>query len=369
MRTAIVFILVLAQAACVFTGLMLIQNLRRELTLAEQRLGADVLVYPTAGINQLYQDQLLMQGTPVEYYRPRSTLSRMQTNDDIESVTYQLYLADTTPDGERLWIVGFDPATDFVISPWLAEGSDYVLGDGVVAVGSRVEVSAADTVELFGRERRVSAHLLGTGSEMDHAVFVTLSTLDELIDDSVAAGIDTYASVEAGRDYSVALLRLKDKDDVESVTAWINIYVRRVTAVGSDAALTTTATDIRTHLWLLIAIAGGTWLILLAALAIAQSLLMHERRQEFRVWLTVGASRRTINRVMAHEAALVHAAGGLAGVVLATLVLGCVGDGTGVGALATPARLLPAAAVTLLVSLVVGWASTWLAVKGETCSR
>ena len=358
-RTAVVLVLGLAQAACVFSGLVLVQGARQELSLAERRLGADIVVYPTAALQKIDKDDLTMLGTPVECYRERSMLSRMNSNDDIESVSYQIYITDTAADGGRTWIVGYEPQTDFVIAPWLEEG-DGAPGEGVVA-GSDAPVDAAGTVTLFGRPWPVTARLARTGSELDRAVLVDMDTLGRLIDASLDAGVDTYASLDPHRDYSVALVRVADRDRAQSVVDWINIHVRKVTAVGSGELLTGTASAIRGHSGAIAALAAVAWLIVLAALATAQSMLMNQRRGELRVWRTIGASRATIERVMVHEALVIHAAGACAGVALALPLLAASGPATA-GALA-PARVLPAAGAALLVSLLVGCASTWLTVR------
>ena len=287
-------------------------------------------------------------------------LSRMNSNDDIESVSYQIYIADTAADGGRTWIVGYEPQTDFVIAPWLEEGDDAAPGPGVVA-GSDVDDAGSGTVTLFGRPWPVTARLARTGSELDRAVLADMDTLGRLIDASLDAGVDTYASLDPHRDYSVALVRVADRGRTQSVVDWINIYVRKVTAVGSGELLTGTASAIRGHSGAIAALAALAWLIVLAALAAAQSMLMNQRRGELRVWRTIGASRATIERVMVHEALVVHAAGACAGVALALPLLAASGPATG-GALA-PARVLPAAGAALLVSLLVGCASTWLTVR------
>ena len=360
-RTAVVLVLGLAQAACVFSGLVLVQGARQELSLAERRLGADILVYPTAALQKIDKDDLTMLGTPVECHRQRSALSRMGSNADIESVSYQIYIRDAPAngDGEATWIIGYEPQTDFVIAPWLEEG-DGAPGEGVVA-GSDAPVDAAGTVTLFGRPWPVTARLARTGSELDRAVLADMDTLGRLIDASLDAGVDTYASLDPHRDYSVALVRVADRSRTQSVTDWINIHVRKVTAVGSGELLTGTASAIRGHSGAIIALAAVAWLIMLAALATAQSMLMNQRRGELRVWRTIGASRATIERVMVHEALVIHAAGACAGVALALPLLAASGPATA-GALA-PARALPAAGAALLVSLLVGCASTWLTVR------
>lgn len=121
-RSLIIAVLALAQAACVFGGLILVGAMRAELTLAERRLGADLVVYPTTCLNQVEKKRLLMLGTPVGCHQPRSALARMSSNEDIAAVSYQLYVSETLADGSTRWIVGFEPETDFALSPWIAEG-------------------------------------------------------------------------------------------------------------------------------------------------------------------------------------------------------------------------------------------------------
>lgn len=76
-RTMILMLLVIAQAACVMGGLMLTRSMRQEMALAEARLGADILVYPSAAMSKISSKTLLMQGSPVEVWKDRSILSRI----------------------------------------------------------------------------------------------------------------------------------------------------------------------------------------------------------------------------------------------------------------------------------------------------
>ena len=78
--------------------------------------------------------------------------------------------------------------------------------------------------------------------------------------------MDTYASLRPDRDYSAVLVRVADKESVQSVTNWINLYVRKVTAVRSEAALVDTASNIRSHRGITVGVLGVSWLVLMAAL-------------------------------------------------------------------------------------------------------
>ena len=360
-RSLIIAVLALAQAACVFGGLILVGAMRAELTLAERRLGADLVVYPTTCLNQVEKKRLLMLGTPVGCHQPRSALARMSSNEDIAAVSYQLYVSETMADGTTRWIVGFEPESDFALSPWIAEGEGSSLPRGSVLVGSAVPGADGQSLSVFGRERPIGAHLLATGSELDDAVFVSMGTLTDMMADARAAGEDIDDSLDPSTDYSAALVRASDSDAIESVTNWINLYVRKVSAVRSSEALVGAASGIRAHRGVAIGVLGATWLVLLGALIIVQVSLMNERMQELAVWRSIGASRSVVSRVMLSESALLHAAGALVGVCLAAVTMPFVGDGSLVEVLAAPATSLPLAGLSLVAVTCVGVAGTRLA--------
>lgn len=360
-RSLVIAILALAQAACVFGGFVLVDAMRSELSLAERRLGADLVVYPTTCLNQVEKKRLLMLGTPVNCHQPRSALVRMSSNEDIAAVSYQLYVSETLADGTTRWIVGFEPATDFVLSPWIAEGEGTSLPRGSVLVGSAVADGHAETMSIYGMQRPIGAHLLATGSELDDAVFVPMDTLADIVADASAAGQDVDASLDPATDYSAALVRASDSDAIESVTNWINLYVRKVSAVRSSEALVDAGAGIRSHRLVAIGVLGAIWLVLLGALAVAQLSLMNERRQELAVWRSIGASRAIVSRIMLGESGLLHAAGALVGTGLAALVLPFVGERSVVEALHDPATSLPLAGLSIVVVTCVGIVGTWFA--------
>lgn len=360
-RSLIIAVLALAQAACLFGGFILVGAMRAELSLAERRLGADLVVYPTSCLNQVEKKHLLMLGTPVGCHQPRSTLARMSSNEDIAAVSYQLYVSETLTDGATRWIVGFQPENDFVLGPWTREGEGTSLPRGSIVVGAAVPGADGQTLSVFGRERPIGAHLLATGSELDDAVFVSMETLTDMMADARAAGEDIDASLDPSTQYSAALVRVSDSDAIESVTNWINLYVRKVSAVRAAQALSGAASGIRAHRGVAIGVLGVTWLVLLGALIIVQASLMNERMQELAVWRSIGASRSIVSRVMLGESALLHAVGALAGVCLAAATMPFMGDGSLIEVLAAPATSLPLAGLSLVAVTCVGVTGTRLA--------
>ncbi len=140
--------------------------------------------------------------------------------DGIEAVSLQLYIRDDTGEAP-VWIVGFDPETDFVIRPWIVGNREASLPDGAVWAGCKVNANADGCVTLFGQSWPTAARLDETGSGMDQAVFVNLSTLSDMIE---ASGVAKYAGIHPDTDYSAALIRIKSNADIDSVTHWLNTY-------------------------------------------------------------------------------------------------------------------------------------------------
>ena len=347
-RTVILLLLVTAQAACAFGGLMLMRELRLDLTRADARLGADILVYPSAAMSRISAKTLIMQGTPVEIWKSGSMLEGITDCDGIEAVSYQIYLKDDS--GETpVWITGFDPETDFAIEPWITGGRDHTLPDGAVLTGYHVRTNADGTVTLFGKAWPVAQRLDETGSVMDDSVFVNLPTLSGMIEDT---GMEKYEKIHPETDFSAALVRIEKGADIDSVTHWLNTHIRKVKAVRSEATLTDAAKGIRSQIRMTAVITGCAWCVLLLALAIAQSMMMGERRKELYVWHAIGASRGTVLRIMLGETLLIYLPGSLSGILIASIRFGMAG--------------LPAICIICL-SALIGCISTISAVK--TASR
>jgi len=362
-RSGILAVLALAQAICVFAGMMMMHGMRAELEQTESRLGADILVYPMAAVSKISMDDLLMQGTPVEVYKDKSALEKMQYCEGIKKVSHLVYISDTADDGEKIWIIGYEPDTDFAFSPWVAEGEDLNLSDGCVAVGANVKVSADKTITLYKKEWPVEAHLLETGSVLDDAIFVPTSTMKSLIQASEEMGIDTYSKVNPEQSFSVALLLLDDRDDRESVTNWINIYVRKVNAVHSEESLNRAAGGIKSTTKMMLFITIAAWAVLLTATAIILSILMKERKNEIYVWHTIGASRELITKVLLSEFTLINLMGAVVGIVIAWVGLSIFGGHIMEGFSLPLLYGLLASVVSVLATLIAGLIASSLAIR------
>lgn len=359
-RSAFLLFLALLQAACALVALLLVQGVGHELLRAEQRLGADVLVYPSAGFLQLDGACVNMLASPVQYYRDRSGLALLTENDEIDAISHQIHVSvPNRGDEGPKWIIGYEPETDFVITPWLEEGADAA---GGVILGSAVGASASNGLELFGERLPIAARLARTGGEYDDSVFVPLRMLDRLLAQAPQYGVEGVEGLDPLEDYSVATIRVGDKSKVESVANWINLYIRKVTAVHSETLLVDTAGALGAHSAGIAVLGGAAWLVLLAALGVAQSVMMNERRGELHIWRVVGAPKATVRRIVLAELLILQAAGSGAGILLSWLLLARISGPVRAEVLSPSAMPLPLLAA-FAASLLVGWASARFALR------
>ena len=116
--------------------------------------------------------------------------------------------------------------------------------------------NADGTVTLFGRTWPVAQRLDETGSVMDDSVFVNLSALSGIIEDT---GMEKYEKIHPETDFSAALVRIEKDADIDSVTHWLNTHIHKVKAVRSEAALTDAAEGIRSQIRMTAVFTGCAW--------------------------------------------------------------------------------------------------------------
>lgn len=317
-RTVIMTLLIMAQVLSVFLGLVMAFQMKSELQIARERLGADIIIYPTQAMSKIKKDSILMQGTPVSLYKPLEMLSRLDECEGIKALTRQVYLLENTDPEFPFWITGIEPETDFVITPWL-ENDLQKLSENTVLTGSFLS-SENKMISLFGKQWPVSGQLMEIGSDLDRMVFVSMDMLPDIIASAKNAGVKMTA-FDPETSWSAVLIRAENGQSIESVSNWINIYVRKVTAIRNEETLSATASDIQNQVKLILFVVMVIWILLLIAQIVVSSMLMNERRKEIFVWQVIGASVTKINDMMQIESALITVCGGAFGILIGFLVL------------------------------------------------
>ena len=154
-RSWLIALCALVIAGFVLSTVLVVRGAQDSLRLASDRLGADIVVVPQ-GAETKVQGALLM-GTPTKAWMPAPTCRRSPPCAGVAAASPQLYLESMSNSSccsvSDMFMVAYDPKTDFTLEPWLKQklGGDLKLGQ---AVGGRyVYVPPGETnIKLYGYE-------------------------------------------------------------------------------------------------------------------------------------------------------------------------------------------------------------------------
>jgi putative ABC transport system permease protein len=292
------------------------------LSLARQRLGADVVVVPRGSVTGV--EGALLLGNATNTYMPRAVVDSVRAVPGVATASPQLYLTSMANSSccsvSLMFMFAFDPVTDFTIEPWLKQKLGHDLGAGQAIGGSDVFVPAGqDKIKLYGYDFDLVGNLEPTGTNLDQTLFMTFATANAMAETSQTKAkmalpvlLDTASSV---------LVKVKAGADRNEVARAITAAVPEVQAVPAAEMFASYGSQISGVLRTLLVIVVLTVVLSLALMAVVFWMSVHDRRRQIGVLRALGATQRFVLTAYMTEAALLAAAGGLAGAILAAVAM------------------------------------------------
>ena len=324
-RTAALVLLTAFLALSVFGGTLVVTSLRRGLGSMENRLGADIIVVPSEAESKASFKNMLLQGTIGTFYMDASALEKVRETEGVERASAQVFLSSMKADccSVKVQIIGFDPADDFVVQPWIAESLNRPLGDMEIVVGCRVGTDVGETFRIYDRRCLVAAKLAATGTGLDTAVYCNMNTIHTLLEAAEEKGVSH--KIDSGNDaevVSAVYVKALPGADIGLVNNRLNGKIRKATAVRTAGMMSEVADSLAGVSKTVAFLIAAVWILALVILFIAFAMMVNERRRELAVYRLVGMSRSMLSGMILKETALCSLAGALCGTVLgAALVL------------------------------------------------
>ncbi|MBQ9305521.1 ABC transporter permease [Butyrivibrio sp.] len=186
---AVAFLFAIILSFTVFAGMLLASSISIGAGNLKQRLGADIAVVPK-GQESNYQG-IILNGEPVECSFERKYEGVIRSVEGVDKVTPVIYLASLNASccSVPIQIIGYDPKTDFVTTPWISDEFVDKFSDGNLIAGNNIAVDDENTLTFFGRTYEVGARLNKTGTGMDKSVYVSFDVMEQLISDAKEKGI------------------------------------------------------------------------------------------------------------------------------------------------------------------------------------
>jgi len=263
----------------------------------------------------------LLRSESNTFYMSENLVEQISKMPGVEQVSPQLYIGSlnasccTVP----VQLIGFEPKTDFTIKSWMTNISSSKLGFGEVVTGSRVNATFEDQVWFFGQPLKVVATLDDTGMGFDSSVFMTLETAQHMIEISEQTAVHPAG---AGKDHISALfIKLASDSDASKIAKKIMSTYPQTDVVVLKEMMQHISTQLNNIRGLIYGIQGLLWIVSILILAVTFTVTTNERKREFGLFLTLGATRKKLESLLMTETLIISVSGALCGILAACFIM------------------------------------------------
>jgi putative ABC transport system permease protein len=263
----------------------------------------------------------LLTGKPVRAWMPASKLDEIASVPGVEQVSPQIFLQSlygaSCCSVSEMFLVVFDPATDFTLRPWLETELKRDLAPGEVIGGSFISADAANHLFLYGYRVTLAGNLEQTGTGIDQSLFMSIETARDI----AASSLTTAQSPLEIKPDQVSALMVKTSPDADphQVAESIALNTSGVVPVESPSMFGSFRSQVTGLLWGAVGIVVIFFTIAVYLIGLILSSSASERRREVAVLRALGASRNFVFLSLLSEASILALAGGLLGIVIASV--------------------------------------------------
>lgn len=330
-RQSRTFILILLSALLCFSvtgGYLVITSLKGGLLSLKSRLGADVMVVPYEATTKTNFSNMILQGNPGYFYMNRSILEKIKNIEGIKEISEQYFLASAKAGccSAKLQLIGFDPATDFTVKPWVKESYDGELGEFEILAGNDLNAFAGDQLTFYNKVCTIKGKLKKTGTYLDTAVYMSIDSVKALLKSAEDLGMVTNGKGSPDELTSCVLINVADGYTPLEVMSEINIKTRGVEAIQTQDMISGVAGQLESASRIIGFLIVAIWLLSIFILVLAFTMIANERKKEFAILRVLGSSRKMVAGIILKEAFMVNLMGSLVGAVTAVVAVLLLGD-------------------------------------------
>ena len=295
-------------------------GLRRNLS----RMGADIIIIPWGTMSQDFDGAHLV-GMMTDRWMPRVYMERIAAVPGVEVVSPQLYLTTVTDSPfcalPEMYLVAYDPATDFVLDPWLEHDPIGHLRLGEAIGGATVSAPDGDQyINVFGYPLRLIRTLQETGGDVDQVLFVSFDTAQAILEEVQSQPKPAFEI--APESISTAMVKVRLGYDPHEVAVSILEQVPSVIPVESTGFFQTQRGQMVGLLRIVLILGVLTWVLAVLFMGLVFSLAANERRREIGMLRALGATQTLVLKTLLLEGAVLALSGGAAGIGLAVSAAG-----------------------------------------------
>lgn len=313
-RSWIVLISATLLAAFALSGTVVVGGAQKSLQKALQRLGADIIVVPTG--SETGVENALLMGVPVHTWMPAGNLAEIGAVPGVTAVSPQLYLATlrgaTCCSVPEMFLIAYDPETDFTLRPWLETHMEGGLDVGDTIGGNFTYLPAGEEyIYIYGYPVDLVGKLDATGTGLDQSLFFTFETAQEIVQVSVDEAVKPLEIPP--NSISSVMVKTDPAADVDAIAAEIQARLPDVTPMISGDLFQTQRANILGLLQSVVVLMAIVWALAIALIVLVFTIAVNERRRQLGVMRALGATRGGVLTSLLAEGGALALVGGLVG--------------------------------------------------------
>ncbi len=322
-RSALIALFIMVLAAFLLTITLLAKSMEYSLKVGTERLGADIVVVPAG--KELEAQTAILTGDPVTgAWMPEGNLEKITHVEGVDKTTPQLYLQTLTGaaccSAWTMFLLVFDPETDFTIMPWVKEELNKPMGKWDIVGGDWIIVpEESGEIRVFGSKLNLVGKLDPTGLGMDKTMFLSMETAKAISEASVTKAAEPL-EIPDGK-ISAVQVKVKKGYSIEEVASRIMREVPGTYSIPSQELNRLVHRQTAGLFRALYLGLGITWALAVLLTSFLFSIMVGERRREIGMLRAVGASRNFILKLFLTESAVLALGGGIVGISLSMLLV------------------------------------------------
>jgi putative ABC transport system permease protein len=317
LQSLAIIVAIAVGVAIVFSVAAIYNGVASGMEISKQRMGADIVVVPF-GVT-IEPSLILFGGATVNSYMPQSTVDSIRSIAGVRQATPQFFTHTLTADchdiGTTNRMIGYDPASDWIIGPWLKKVQKTGLNDNEVILGAKVPVWTQNNIMILGKTYNIVAIAEATGSTLDYSLFVSIEEARRVVSSTSNLKSVWEKQGPPAELISTVLVQVDESANIDQIVEAIR---------GTGLVQPIVASEVKKRIneqfaglvWLL----GGVGLLTIAAslfqLFSRFYTLTWDRQAEWGLYLALGASGRDIEVIIVGEAVAVALSGSIAGLLL-----------------------------------------------------
>jgi len=291
-----------------------------------ERLGADLVAVPRGAQDDL--EDAYITGDAKLHYMPRSIQDKIADFPFVDKTSPQLYIKSLTGasccSAWSVFLIGFDPRTDFTIRPWLDMRPGRTIGPDQVLLGAALGGEPGMEMKFYGHKYEVAGVLEPSGMGLDSTVFIPIDTAYLMATESSTKAEKT---LELTRDQiSAVLIKVVPKDrggkspamaafELERAIPEISVIQRQSIVERVDKNISGTLGALRSASY-------SVWPVTALLIGLVFAMAANERGHEIGLLRAVGSTRWFVFRLIVFEALAIAGAGALAGLIASVGLVG-----------------------------------------------